>query len=134
MTGLQKKINERNGESLAEVLIAVLIIAVGLVLLSTLVVASSRMVNNSGKKMSSTYAAMNALTSGTVEANNDYFISLKNGTEQISIVYYKKDNPSEKQSVSINVNTVTSNLYKSETESKNNVDPIVSLTKYERIK
>ena len=63
---MRSKLNKDKGESLAEVLIAVLIIAVGLVLLSSLVIASSRLVDKSQTRMSSVYNAVNTLEESSV--------------------------------------------------------------------
>lgn len=54
-----QKLKSKKGESLAEVMIAVLIIAIGLVLLSSLIIASSKMVDNSGKRLSKMYNVSN---------------------------------------------------------------------------
>lgn len=61
ITLIRNKLSKDKGESLAEVLIAVLIISVGLVLLSSLVIASSKLVDKSQTRMSSVYNAVNTL-------------------------------------------------------------------------
>jgi len=79
-TIIKEKLAKDNGESLAEVLISVLIIAVGLVLLSSLVVASSRMVNNSDTKMSKLYSTQNS-----IESRDSASVTKATGSTKITI-------------------------------------------------
>lgn len=58
---MRDKLCRDNGESLAEVLVSVLIIAVGLVLLSSLVIASSKMVDKGNTKMKALYDGKTAV-------------------------------------------------------------------------
>ena len=93
---LRKKITGSSGESLAEVMVAVLIIAVGLVLISSLVIASSRMVDKGGAKMNSIYTASNAMetrnasmSAGQLDIVSDKVT--KNATSIISVKAYEYD-------------------------------------------
>ena len=56
-----KKIKGRSGDSLAEVLIALLISAVALVMLASMITSSTSMIDSSKKKMNSYYDAAGSL-------------------------------------------------------------------------
>ncbi len=57
-----KRLREQKGESIAEVLVALLISAVALVMLASMINASARLVTDSRKKMAKYYAANEFLT------------------------------------------------------------------------
>lgn len=84
---IREKLTSRKGESLAEVLISVLIIAVGLVVLSTMVMASSRMVDKGQTKMATQYNGENAMESqraGKATVSTGKTISIKEGSALVS--------------------------------------------------
>jgi Tfp pilus assembly protein PilV len=98
---IKKKLNSRDGESLAEVLVAVLIIAVGLVLISTMVIASGRMVDKGGQKMKNVVAASNAMEEQTGTTSNAQLDVKSDKTQvnataiiQIKLYKYTADEPS----------------------------------------
>jgi Tfp pilus assembly protein PilV len=91
---IRRKLNSRNGESLAEVLVAVLVIAIGLVLLSTMVLASGRLVDNGGRKMTQVISASNAMESqsgsgATAQLDITSEKTTENATSIIQIKIYK---------------------------------------------
>ncbi len=83
-----KKLRSQSGESIAETLIAVLIIAVAMMMLATMITATANMVLTSENKMDSYYkenAGLETLSSGTSAT-----ITIKNGgtvVESVSAIY-----------------------------------------------
>ena len=61
MKQIRKKLSSRAGESIAEALIAVLVIAVALTMLASMISATTNMVKTSEKKMDEYYTASAAL-------------------------------------------------------------------------
>lgn len=91
---IREKLKSRRGESLAEVMVAILIIAVALVLLSSLVIASSRMVDNGGKKMHTIYSASSAMETHDASMSSQQLDivsdkAIKNATSIIPVKVYK---------------------------------------------
>jgi len=88
---INKKLNSSDGESLAEVLVAVLIIAVGLVLISTMVVASGRLVTNGAQKMKNVVAASNVIEEQGVTPTSAQLdvVSEKTKTNATAIIQIK---------------------------------------------
>lgn len=94
---IKEKLSNRNGESLAEVMVAILVIAVGLVLLSSLVIASSRLVDKGGKKMHAIYNASSAMETHDTSMSNEQLDIVsdkvtKNATAIIPVKAYKYTN------------------------------------------
>ena len=62
-SSLLKKIYSRSGESLAEVLVAILICAVSLLMLSTAIYSAGNILDRSGQKMTEMYDGINHMDS-----------------------------------------------------------------------
>lgn len=58
---IRTKLISKNGESIIEALVGLLIMALGIILLSTMIVASSRIVDKSNKRLESMYSTTNDL-------------------------------------------------------------------------
>ncbi len=71
MKQLGKKLRSRCGESIAEVLIALLIAALGLTLLAAMITSASRMIRMSKQNMEAYTATQNALVSRPSASIND---------------------------------------------------------------
>jgi len=101
-----KKLNTNAGESLAEVLVALLIAALALVMLASMITSSASIIQNSRKNIEAYYAANNALesksggayTTGSVSTS----VPLAYGSGiTVNVSYYKNaDVPGGKQVVS----------------------------------
>lgn len=94
MNVIKTKFNNR-GETLAEILISVLIIAAALVMLSSIILASSNMVDKGNKQMSVVYDGENKLELGTSNSSVSQ-ITLSGETfnglsSQINVKFYKDD-------------------------------------------
>lgn len=61
MQCVYKKISKDNGESLAEVLVAILISAVGMLMLSSLIYAATHMIEKGDAKITTIYNGVNAM-------------------------------------------------------------------------
>lgn len=61
MQYIYKKLMKDNGESLAEVLVAILISAVGMLMLSSLIYASTHMIEKGDAKIKTIYKGVNAM-------------------------------------------------------------------------
>ncbi len=61
MQCVYKKIKKDNGESLAEVLVAILISAVGMLMLSSLIYAATHMIEKGDAKIATIYSGINAM-------------------------------------------------------------------------
>lgn len=61
MQCVYQKLKKTSGESLAEVLVAILISAVGMLMLSSLIFAATRMIENGDNKIAKIYSGVNAM-------------------------------------------------------------------------
>lgn len=77
MRKIAKKLRSQAGESIAETLVAVLVIAVALTMLAAMITATANMVKNSEKKMNEYYTANAALE--TLSGGDGLTISIKQG-------------------------------------------------------
>lgn len=68
---LSKKLKGNAGESLAEVLIALLIAALALTMLASVISSTAKMITQSKRKMSDYYTVNSELTTRSHDANND---------------------------------------------------------------
>jgi len=84
---LMKKLNSRAGESIAEVLVALLISALALVMLASMITASTRIITQSKTTMESYYAENNTLELRTAESSLAGTVSIKNGSSDVYLVY-----------------------------------------------
>lgn len=90
MQCVYKKIKKDNGESLAEVLVAILISAVGMLMLSSLIYASTHMIEKGDAKITKIYNGVNAMEEKQdgVLSNQELIISRAKGTTQIKVDVY----------------------------------------------
>lgn len=84
LAGIKAKLYNRQGESLAEVMVAVLIIAVGLVVLSSLVIASSHLVDKGQTKMTTQYNGESAMESQDSANTDEKIITIKEGSSNVA--------------------------------------------------
>ena len=92
MKTIGKKLRSQAGESIAETLVAVLVIAVALTMLASMISATVSMVKTSEAKMDDYYKANAALEN--LEAGEPLTVSIKQGdtdVESISVVSEKND-------------------------------------------
>lgn len=97
---VRSKLNKK-GESLSEVLVSILVSALGLVILASLIISATNMIQNSRKKMSDYYGANNAniesiteeRLTGTVGVYLPLGIGygLTEGDESLDVTYTKND-------------------------------------------
>ncbi len=82
---LLEKLRSRRGESIAEVLVAMLISAVALVLLASMIVSSSRLILRSRDRMAEYDAANNALAVMSADEDDDAddLLIVRTGTVQV---------------------------------------------------
>lgn len=110
MSKLRAKLHQKKGETLAEVMVAILVSAAGMLLMASLIMASTRIVSKGSQSMKIIYdgtTAMDtkAVTSTTTVANGKRMnITFANGSTTVStitvdiykdtaskLVSYKKD-------------------------------------------
>lgn len=94
ITALKRKLNNHDGDSIAEVLVALLISSLALVMLASMITTSSRMIAASRTKMQDYYEESSSLTSPD-GASADVKISsaqlqIPGGTPQMYTVKYYK--------------------------------------------
>ena len=93
---LKKKIYHNGGESIAETLVALLIAAVGLVMLAAMITSGTRLVQKSQKKMN-TYYQQNNVVAGENGNGSEMTIKIQEntGTQQVTqefaVEYYEND-------------------------------------------
>jgi type II secretory pathway component PulJ len=107
---IKEKLKSGKGESIAEVLVSLLISSLALVMLASMINSSSRIIQSSKANMEKYYSANNVLEARTAAADNSGTLSIKNGSKAVhlrygegtvSVNYYKNDKaPSGKQVVS----------------------------------
>ena len=108
---IKEKLHNNKGESIAEVLVSLLISSLALVMLASMINSSSRIIQSSKVNMESYYSANNALEARTGTASGSGTLSIEDGSNKavhlsygggtVSVNYYKNDNaPSGKQVVS----------------------------------
>lgn len=109
---LAEKIKSNLGESIAEVLVALLISSLALVMLATMIGASSRMTIRSRGMLESYYADNDALEKRAELSSLTGTLSIRNGAsdvylkcgqsalDPIELVYYKNNNSGDTQVVS----------------------------------
>ena len=109
---LKEKLNSRKGESIGEVLVALLISALALVMLASMITASTRMIQSSRDKLNEYYLANNTLTDRPETGSGSGTVTIKEGGAvvkldvgstdgTISVKYYKNDKaPANTQVVS----------------------------------
>lgn len=79
-----KKLKSNNGESIAETLIALLVAALGILLLATMIQTSSSLITSSNKKMREYVDNENNIIEKTVESDTQVGqVSIKDGTETL---------------------------------------------------
>ena len=92
------KIRKNNGESLAEVLLALLIISLGVVLISTTIVASTKIIGKSETKLEEMYSTVNNLEQSSAntlkEPNKTVTIQIGNTKHSVKVSSYTSKNDS----------------------------------------
>ena len=68
-TSIGRKLTSSSGESIAEILVASVVISLGSILLATMINASVKIVRNSENAFDSYYQAKNKFNEGTVSSN-----------------------------------------------------------------
>ena len=104
LKNLRRKLNSRKGESIAEVLVALLVSALGIVLLASMIASSVRMIEQSRETVNDYVVEQNKLADGTAPANApEGTVTLTNeaGRDQeltdatknsgTTVVYYKNE-------------------------------------------
>ena len=102
-----RKLNNRSGESLAEVLVSVLISAVALVMLASMITSSTSMIEKSRASMKDNYAAANALVD--VVPNKTGSLDVKIDADGYDVIYHA-DN-SDKSSIPVNYSSSDGSIY-----------------------
>ncbi len=82
--GVRRRLREQRGESIAEVLLAVLISALALVLLAGMISASADMIEHSRNTMDDYIAAENALAEKSASDAERVMIETKTKTESVA--------------------------------------------------
>ena len=97
------KIKKSNGESIAEVLVALLIISLGVVLISTMIVTSSKFIDKSETKLENMYSTVNTLEQNSsntkIEPNRTFTIKIGNTKKDVKANVYTST--SEDDSISL---------------------------------
>lgn len=93
MQCVYKKLKENNGESLAEVLVAILISAVGMLMLSSLIYAATHMIEKGDAKITTIYNGVNAMEEkiDPVSKNQQLIIETRTGNNFIYIDIYQDE-------------------------------------------
>ena len=81
---IARRIKSRAGESISEVLFALLIAAVALVMLVSMIAASTKLIDNSRKAVEEYYAANNKLAGGNEAPAGSGRALLKDGAETVA--------------------------------------------------
>ncbi len=105
---LSNKLKGNAGESIAEVLIALLIAALALTMLASVISAAAKMITESKEKVSQYYAANDNLTAHTpVDESSYWTVTVKNASNAA----VKLTNAASESSITVryNVNNVLSN-------------------------
>lgn len=91
MQCVYRKIKRDNGESLAEVMVAILITAIGMLMLSSLIYAASHMIEKGDARIKTIYNGVNAMEEKkeTTITNKELTISRTTGSVQINIDIYE---------------------------------------------
>ena len=74
-TALHKKLDNKDGDSIAEVLVALLISSLALVMLASMITSSSKMITTSKKKMQDYYLESSNLVSPHSDESMEVYIS-----------------------------------------------------------
>ena len=89
MKKIVKKLRSQAGESIAETLVAVLVIAVALTMLASMISATVSMVKTSEAKMDDYYKANAALE--TLSADKEMTVNISQGEEESSVLIESAD-------------------------------------------
>ena len=103
MSKLREKLYQNKGETLAEVLVAILVSAAGMLLLSSLIMASTRITDKGSQSMKIMYDGATAMdtkvetSTTTVDHNKRMNVTFANGSSTVSTITVDiyKDNPSK---------------------------------------
>ncbi len=89
---IKKKLSGKKGDSIAEVLIALLISSLALVMLAAMINSSDNMITYSKKKMSAYYSESAAFASPNVDGSQ-VTIAVKGVSMSYQVKYYVPNNP-----------------------------------------
>lgn len=99
MDKLRRKLHQKKGETLAEVMVAILVSAAGMLLLSSLIMASTRIVDKGAKSMMIMYDGATAMETKSPEPikNQQMTVTFANGGTTVSNIFVDiyKDNESK---------------------------------------
>lgn len=80
MQCVYRKLRKGSGESLAEVLVAILISAVGMLMLSSLIYASTRMIEKGDSKIAKIYSGVNVMEEKNGSTRTDQ-LNIRRGSD-----------------------------------------------------
>lgn len=94
MQYIAKKLRKDNGESLAEVLVAILISAVGMLMLSSLIYAASNIIEKGDVRIKEIYNGVNVMEEKKIATESNQELTIKreiNATFQVGIDIYRDE-------------------------------------------
>ncbi len=86
-----EKLHSKAGESIGEVLVALLISALALVMLASMITSSSRMIQNSRVKMEEYYRANSILEACPAASGTTGSVTVKTGTPEVNVKLHIDD-------------------------------------------
>ena len=89
---IRKKIHDHKGDSIAEVLIALLISSLALVMLASMITSATKMITNSKAKMNDYYTANNSISAYTAPAI-PIEVANRSGNSNVTIEITSSDAP-----------------------------------------
>ena len=104
-----RKLNNRSGESLAEVLVSVLISAVALVMLASMITSSTSMIEKSRASMKDNYAAANALIDA--EPDQPGKLDVKIDADGYDVIYSPNTDPDKQNKIPVKYSSSDGSIY-----------------------
>lgn len=87
---MKKKLHSEKGDSIAEVLVALLISALALVMLASMITSSARMITNSKTILNDYYSESAQMNSSTAsDGTFDISVKIDSETKSYTVNYYK---------------------------------------------
>ena len=90
---IRGKLSSKKGDSIAEVLIALLISSLALVMLASMINSSANMIISSKKKMNSYYSESASFASPSVDDGTEVIIAVNSVNSSYKVKYYTPNNP-----------------------------------------